>query len=151
VTLTGSLGQRPYFTDRIERQLDGRGVLLTAWHEDGPVGDVYLWLEPAEEPEIRLFLPDTPLLTHLEIRADRRARGMGTALIQAAERELAARGYRAVALAVELHNLRAARLYRRLGYADWDHPPVRCYSLTDGNGQRAVEICRILVKRLQGT
>jgi len=149
--LTRSLGQRPFFVDRLARQETGRGLLLTAWHDDRPVGDVYLWLEPAEEPEIQIFLPGTPLLTHLEVRADRRARGMGTALIAAAERELVALGHDTVALAVELKNLRAARLYRRLGYDDWDHPPVRCYSLTDSNGQRHAEICRILVKPLRRT
>jgi len=147
--LTRSLGQRPFFVDRLARQEAGRGLLLTAWHDERPVGDVYLWLEPAEELEIRIFLPGTPLLTHLEVRPDRRAKGMGTALIAAAERALAGLGHDKVALAVELKNLRAARLYRRLGYDDWDHPPVRCYSLTDGNGKRHAEICRILVKPLR--
>ncbi|HEX2130330.1 MAG TPA: GNAT family N-acetyltransferase [Actinophytocola sp.] len=147
-TLTRELGQRPFFLDRLARQEDGRGLLLVAWHGDRPVGVVYLWWEPAEEPELRLHLPGTPLLTHLEVHADHRARGMGSALIEAAERELVRRGHAAVALAVEVTNDRAARLYRRLGYADWDQPPIRCYSLTDGNGQREVEICRILVKPL---
>ncbi|MCT2581538.1 GNAT family N-acetyltransferase [Actinophytocola gossypii] len=146
--LVRELGDRPFFVDRFARQGDGRGLLLVAWSDDRPVGVVYLWWEPAEEPELRLHLPGTPLLTHLEVHADHRARGTGSALIAAAERELVRRGHTAVALAVEVGNDGAARLYRRLGYAEWDQPPIRCYSLTDGNGQRAVEICRILVKPL---
>jgi GNAT superfamily N-acetyltransferase len=146
--LVRELGQREFFTDRLLRQARGRGVLLVAWLRDRPVGDVYLWWERPEEAELGIFLPGTPLLTHLEVHAEHRARGTGTALVAAAERELARRGHPAVALAVELGNVRAGRLYHRLGYRDWDHPPIRCYSLTDGRGQRTAEICRILVKPL---
>ncbi|WP_143229547.1 GNAT family N-acetyltransferase [Actinophytocola xanthii] len=148
--LVAELGQGAFFADRLARQADGRGMLLVAWHRRRPVGDVYLWWERAEEPELQIFLPGTPLLTHLEVHVDHRARGTGTALVAAAERELGRRGHRAVALAVELGNIRAGRLYQRLGYRDWPHPPIRCYSLTDGRGRREAEICRILVKALAG-
>lgn len=146
--LVKELDQEPYFADRLARQHDGHGVLLALWRGDHAIGDVYLWLEPAEEPEIREHLPGVPLLTHLEIRADHRHQGLGTALIRAAEHELTVRGHRHVALAVEVTNSGAAKLYDRLGYREWPHPPIRCYSLTDANGIRQVEICRILVKPL---
>lgn len=146
--LTQELGQRPFFANRIAKQESGLGVLLTAWRTGKPIGDVYLWLEPAEEPEIRLHLPDTPLLTHLEIQAAHRSQGFGRLLIAAAEQWLTERGHHGVALAVEVTNEGAAKLYDRLGYQEWPYPPVRCYSLTDGNGRRKVEICRILVKNL---
>jgi GNAT superfamily N-acetyltransferase len=148
--LTGELGQGPYFVDRLSRQQAGRGLLLTAWRDDHPIGDVYLWLEPAEEPEIREHLPDTPLLTHLEIHADHRNQGTGTKLMLAAEQELVALGHEQVALGVEVTNVAAAMLYLRLGYREWPHPPVRCYALADGKGTRRIEICRIMVKRLAG-
>lgn len=146
--LARELGQRPYFADRLARQRDGRGLLLTAWRAGRPIGDVYLWLEPAEEPEIREHLPGIPLLTHLEIHADHRHQGTGTKLIQAAERELATLGHDRVALAVEVTNHGAANLYHRLGYREWPHPSVRCYALADGQRPPRVEICRILVKPL---
>lgn len=146
--LTQAMGQQPFFADRLSRQSRTLGMLLTAWQESAPVGVVYLWLEPAEEPEIRAHLPDTPLLTHLETHAQHRAQGIGTRLIKAAERRLYAKGYDRVALAVEVTNVRAARLYARLGYREWPFSTVACFSLTDGLGRREIEICHIMVKRL---
>lgn len=146
--LVRELGQRRYFADRLSRQKKRLGMLLTAWRGGRPIGVVYLWLQYAEEPEIREYLPCTPLLTHLEIHADHRGGGTGTKLIKSAERRLRKLGFAQVALAVEVTNKRAAKLYARLGYEDWPHSTIKCYSLTDGNGERNVEICRILVKSL---
>jgi ribosomal protein S18 acetylase RimI-like enzyme len=147
--LIRELGQRRFFDDRISRQRRRLGTLLTAWRAGFPVGVIYLWLERAEEAELREHLPGVPILTHLEVHPDHRGDGTGTRLIEAAERRLRRLGFDQVALAVEVTNERAARLYERLGYGEWPHSTVRCYSLTDGNG-RAVEICRIMVKRLLG-
>jgi GNAT superfamily N-acetyltransferase len=147
--LIAELGQRDFFQDRIARQKSGNGVLFIAWSGDRPIGDAYLWMEPAEEPDIRRALPGVPLLTHVEVLADLRSHGVGTELIAAAERELADRGHRRVALAVEETNVRAARLYERCGYRDWDHPRVHCLPYDDGSGRpRPVEICRVMVKDL---
>jgi GNAT superfamily N-acetyltransferase len=146
--LVRELGQRRFFSDRILRQNRHLGVLLTAWRDIRPVGVIYLWLEDAEEAELREHLPGTPILNHLEIRPGDRGGGTGTKLIKAAERRLRKLGFRRVALAVEVTNRRATRLYRRLGYEEWPHPTVRCYSLADGDGERHVEVCRILVKAL---
>jgi GNAT superfamily N-acetyltransferase len=148
--LAEALGQAQFFLDHLARQADGRGVLLSAWQGDAPKGDVYLRLEPAEEPEIRDQLPDVPLLTHLEVVPGYRNRGIGTRLIRAAERYLREGGHNRVALAVEVTNTDAARLYKRLGYRDWSHAPVVCYAwLPDGRDRRP-EICYVLVKRLAG-
>lgn len=148
--LAKALGQARFFADHLAMQEDGRGVLLTAWWRDSPKGDVYLRLEPAEEPEIRQFLPGVPLLTHLEVVPDDRNHGIGTRLIAAAEAALADLGYDRVALAVEVTNDHAARLYKRLGYRDWDHEPVTCYSWLPNNHERRPEVCYVLVKRLTG-
>lgn len=147
-SLTRRLGQGRYFADRLVRQRDDRGVLLTAWTGGTVIGDVYLWLERAEEPEIRTYLPDTPLITHLEVHRDHQRRGAGTRLIRAAEQFLVDRGYGEVALAVEVTNMAAAKLYTRLGYREWPHSSVKCYSPGDGNGHRRVEICNVMVKTL---
>jgi GNAT superfamily N-acetyltransferase len=146
--LIGELGQRRFFADRVSRQAERLGMLLTAWRSTRPIGVLYLWLEDAEEAELRLHLPGTPILNHLEIHPDHRGGGAGTELITAAERRLRMLGYGQVALAVEETNEAAARLYDRLGYKEWPHGEVTCYSLTDGNGLRQVEICRIMVKAL---
>lgn len=146
--LVEELDQRLYFTDRLARQASGRGVLLTAWRDRRPIGDVYLWLEEAEERPIREHLPDTPLLTHLEVHRDYRNRGTGTDLVGAAEKELANCGFAKVALAVEIGNHDAKRLYHRLGYEEWEHSTVECLALDDGTRSRRTEVCRIMVKRL---
>jgi len=146
--LIQELGQRRFIADRFSRQATGLGMLLVAWRGTRPIGIIYLWLEDAEEAELRERLPGTPILSHLEIHRDHRGSGTGTKLITAAERRLHKLGFEQVALAVEVTNRRAARLYIRLGYREWPHPTVKCYSLTDGRGQRHAEICRIMVKPL---
>jgi GNAT superfamily N-acetyltransferase len=146
--LVAHLGQRDYFADRLARQAKNLGVLLTAWRGTRPIGDVYLWLEPAEEPEIRDRLPGIPLLTHLEVHRDHRDHGLGTALISAAERELAGRGHDRVALAVERTNDDVARFYDHRGFTEWPFGLVPCLTHPENGELRKVEICRILVKAL---
>jgi ribosomal protein S18 acetylase RimI-like enzyme len=147
--LVETLGQRRFFDDRFSRQGAGLGVLLVAWRGGTPIGVIYLWLEAAEEPELREHLPGTPILTHLEIHPEHRRDGAGTALIEAAERRLRLLGHEQVALAVEIDNDGAARLYKRLGYEEWPHDTVACLSLTDGDGERQIEVCQIMVRRLR--
>jgi GNAT superfamily N-acetyltransferase len=140
------LGQRRFFADRLDRQAKGLGMLLTAWSAGRSVGVVYLWLEEAEEAEIRRHLPCTPILNHLEIQRDHRGQGIGAQLISGAERRLRMLGFRQVALAVDERHGRLARWYQELGYAEWPHPTVRCLPFGDGE----VEICRVMVKSLLG-
>lgn len=146
--LTQSLGQEPYFRDRIDRQSRDLGVLLTAWHADRPVGDVYLWLEPAEELEIRTHLPNIPLLNHVEVHSAHRGLGIGTSLVLEAEQMLALRNHRRVALAVEATKPHLVEWYGRLGYREWPYSLVKCYSLSAGDGARKAETCCVLVKDL---
>ncbi|GAA3440361.1 GNAT family N-acetyltransferase [Kutzneria kofuensis] len=144
-------GQAGYVHDRLARQDDGRGVFLAAWRGDLAVGSVYLWLEPAEEAEIREHLPETPLITHLEVFAGSRNQGIGTRLVEAAEQVLRDRHYTTVALAVELSNVDAERLYKRLGYQDWGFGRVDCIQrewLPDDTLLETREECTVLVKLL---
>ena len=83
--LVSALGQQRWFSDRLARQRAGGGVLLLAWLEGRSVGDVYLHLDPATEPEVRQHLPGVPLLIHLEVLEPFQRRGIGTALIHAGE------------------------------------------------------------------
>ncbi|WP_037362960.1 GNAT family N-acetyltransferase [Amycolatopsis orientalis] len=145
------LGDPGFFEDRLTRQAKGLGVLFTAWCSARPVGAVYLWLEDAEEPPIRGHLPGVPLLNHLEVAPEARNRGIGAALVRAAEDYLVGHGHALGALAVRTDNTRAARLYRRLGYHDWGHGTVVCYAervSPDGRTVFEAERCHVLVKRL---
>lgn len=133
--LVAAFGQRMLFTDRIGRTRQRAGELLVAWVGAEPVGDVYLWCEPLEEPELRAHFPGVPLLNHLEVAAAWRGRGVGTALVRAVERAAARRGHRRLLLGVAPDNAHAKLLYQRLGYADWGGGSiVSRWTEPDGHG-----------------
>jgi GNAT superfamily N-acetyltransferase len=119
-----AFGQKRYFNDRLDRQHRDRGVLLVAWLNGKPIGNVYLWLERAFEEEVVTRLPGVPLLSHLEVLFEYRKRGVGTALVQKSEEGLIARGFERVALSVGRENKDARRLYHDLGYTEWEYGPV---------------------------
>jgi ribosomal protein S18 acetylase RimI-like enzyme len=149
--LVAAGGQAGYVNNRLTRQTEDRGLLVAAWLGDEAVGSVYLWLEAAEEPEIREHLPDTPLITHLEVFDGHRNQGIGTRLVETAEQLLRERGYKSAALAVEQSNEGAERLYKRLGFQDWDFGLVNCVQrewLPDGTLEETREECTVLVKLL---
>jgi GNAT superfamily N-acetyltransferase len=122
--LVAALGQRHFFSDRLGRQRDGGGVLLVAWVDGRPVGDVFLDREPATEPAVRRRLPGVPTLIHLEVLGQFQRRGIGTALIRAGEDTARQLGHRRLAMGVGVDNPSARRLYERLGYTDWGHGTV---------------------------
>ncbi|MEV5894539.1 GNAT family N-acetyltransferase [Nonomuraea fuscirosea] len=149
--LIRSLGQKHYFEERLDRQLHGSGILLVAWKHGEPLGDVYLWLERAEEPELTTHLPDAALLTHLEVLPAHRNEGIGSELMGVAEERLFSMGYKRVALGVGLDNRDAQRLYERRGYDEWPHGYVtttRVEYQPDGRRELSAEMCRIMVKQL---
>jgi GNAT superfamily N-acetyltransferase len=149
--LVAVLGQRRFFTDHLARQRDGGGVLLVAWLDGHPVGDVFLACEPAEEPEVRRHLPGVPRLIHLEVLGSFQRRGIGTALVRAGEDTARRLGHERIALGVGVDNRGARRLYELLGYADWGHGTVVGTWVErdhDGPPVTLSEVCDMLVKRL---
>ena len=140
-----------FFADCLARQEVGEGVLLVAWLDGRPVGDVFLNLGPADEPEVRRHLPGVPTLVHLEVLGPFQRRGIGTALVRAGEDEARRLSHDRVALGVGLDNPGARRLYERLGYTDWG----RGLTVTswrehrrDGAPVTVTETIDMLVKRL---
>jgi GNAT superfamily N-acetyltransferase len=151
--LMAVLGQGRFFADRLARQDAGRGVLLVALVDGRPVGDVYLWLEPAEEPDVRRYLPGVPLLGHLEVLPALRGQGIGTEIMRVAEDLLRRLGHGRVALGVDMDNDRATALYQRLHYLHWGYAPADTSQEVfhpDGRVERVPEKCYILVKDLTG-
>jgi GNAT superfamily N-acetyltransferase len=149
--LVAVLEERHWFTDRLAREQRGGGVLLVAWLEGRPVGEVFLECEPANEPEVRRQLPGVPRLDHLEVLGPLWGRGIGTALICAAEATARQLGHEQIALGVGVDNPKARRLYERLGYADWGHGTVVATWVEypdDGPPVTLSEVCDMLVKRL---
>jgi predicted N-acetyltransferase YhbS len=133
--LVAALGQEMYFADRIGRARHDLGVLLVAWRRGEPVGDVYLWCEPHEEPELREAYPGVPLLNHLAVAPPHHGAGIGTALVRAAHDAARRRGHDRIVLGVGVDNLDAKRLYERLGYRDWGRGPITArWTEPDGHG-----------------
>lgn len=149
--LVGSLGNERFLTRRLRLAGRGHGILLGARLDDVPVGFVYLWLAPAEEPEVRRWLPDVPILNRLHVGPGYRRRGIGRAIIEEAARRLRAAGHKQVALGVDPDNHPARRLYERLGFRDWGHGMITGRAEADlGSGRtgRSREPFTILVKDL---
>ncbi|GAA2624429.1 hypothetical protein GCM10010399_64740 [Dactylosporangium fulvum] len=144
------LGEGPFLTERLARQSEDKGVLLVAWLRGDPVGCVYVWLEDAEEDGLQEYLPGVPLLNRLVVVPEWRNNLIGTTLVRAAEQVAKDRGRKQVALGIALDNNRAERLYRRLGFVEWEHGLLDTYYVVfkDGNEVREPERCRILVKDL---
>ncbi|MFI6813088.1 GNAT family N-acetyltransferase [Nonomuraea sp. NPDC050328] len=149
-SLVDALGQEHYFATQLARQRDGHGVLLVALDRFTPVGDVYVWLAEAEEPELRDGLAGVPLLVHLEVAPRHRGRGIGTRLVLAAE-EVVRRRCGRVALGVSPQDHRMHHFYQRLGYRAWRWEPVRTHRESwDEQGRllREPDLCRVLIKDL---
>ena len=145
------MGDAELFTERLARQEEGRGKLFIAWRDEAPVGVVYLWLEQAEEQDLRDGLPDVPLLVHFKVDPDHRNQGIGTKLVDAAEREAGKQGRPRVALSVDASNRDAIRLYERLCYKLWRKEPLVTRSVTyhsDGTSKSEVEYGLVFVKDL---
>lgn len=96
---------------RIQPRSEG----LVAEADGRVVGMVELWLkrprdpESAREPRVKVDLG-------LAVAPDWRGKGVGTALMRAAEDWARARGAERMVLDLDVHNAGAQRLYERLGY-----------------------------------
>ncbi|WP_327006936.1 GNAT family N-acetyltransferase [Dactylosporangium sp. NBC_01737] len=122
--LVADMPQQELLAERLLRQSRGDGQLLVARVNRRPIGMVYLWREPADEPEIREHLPEVPLIMHFEVLKEYRGNGIGTRLLQDAEQRLRDAGHSRVALGVNPKNQDAIRLYVRHGYRQWPHGDV---------------------------
>jgi GNAT superfamily N-acetyltransferase len=143
--------ERRFFADCLARQEADGGVLLVAWLDGWPAGDVFLRRGPADEPEVRRRLPGVPVLVHLEVLGRLRRQGIGTALVHAGEDAARRLGHDRIALGVGLDNPGARRLYERLGYSDWGHGHIvtRWRERRPGSAPVTVsETVDMLVKRL---
>jgi GNAT superfamily N-acetyltransferase len=93
--------------------LKGDDLYLVAWEGEQPLGHAHVALR------------DPPELGDLEVLAEHRRHGVGTALIQGAERAAAARGHDRLRLTVSATAEAPQALYRGLGYAECGVPPRR--------------------------
>ncbi|EDY46412.2 GCN5 N-acetyltransferase [Streptomyces sp. SPB074] len=137
---------------RFARQRAGGSTYLVAWADGVPVGNGEIRWGGCAAPEVREAVGECPELNGLDVRAELRGRGIGTALIHHAEALAARRGAPRLGLGVDdTGNPRAARLYARLGY----RPALRyldrwTYVDEDGTTHERADPTVFLVRPLGG-
>ena len=114
-------------------------VLLVAWAGGAALGHGQLTV--ADEPELR----------NLHVHATARGRGVGTAIVRAAEAAARAAGAAALSVGVADDNPRARELYERLGYVGTGIRSTTTYAYVDDAGVRrtATEVDELLRRDLR--
>jgi GNAT superfamily N-acetyltransferase len=113
----------------------GGSTLLVAWDGDVPLGSGQLDLRG-----------DVPELRNLQVQESARGRGIGTAIMRAAEERIAPGR---LAVGVALDNPRARAMYERLGYRGTGELTTTTYAYVDDAGvtREATETDERLVKQ----
>lgn len=93
------------------------GVLLAEAHDGRVVGMVEV-LPQSDPPEHQILRPEPSAQVHTVVLPDARGRGVGSALLQAAERWATGRGIMYLSAGIYHRNVDAVRFYRRHGYTD---------------------------------
>jgi GNAT superfamily N-acetyltransferase len=144
-------GANRYHHARFRRHADGFSTFLIAWSGGIPVGSgEILWAGP-REPVVAGLFPGCPEINGLLVLPQWQSRGIGTHLINHAERRAVNRGHKLIGLGVGERNNRAAALYRRLGYRETgyhydDHYP---WIDEDGNSHIMTDPCRFLTRTIR--
>jgi GNAT superfamily N-acetyltransferase len=144
----GSPGATSFHARRFARQERGESTYLVAWLDGRPVGHAEMRWIGCAAAEVRAARPGCPEIGGLGVGPEElRSRGIGTALIRAAEELAAERGITAVGIGVAKDNPRAAALYARLGYEPLiDYCDRWSYETDDGRLRDCVDECVFLVK-----
>jgi ribosomal protein S18 acetylase RimI-like enzyme len=111
---------------------NGRRLILLAELEGQVVGQVIVQLGTSH-PAIADG-ETTGYLHALRVRPGHRNRGVGTALLEEAEKQLRGLGYRQVAIAAAKENPRARKLYERFGFRAIAEDPGE-WSFVDDQGR----------------
>ncbi|MFI9153180.1 GNAT family N-acetyltransferase [Streptomyces sp. NPDC053367] len=146
----GSSAATSFHARRFARQEAGRSTYLLAWLDGRPVGHTELRWGGCADERVRAARPGCPEINALAVRPETlRSRGIGSALVRAAERLAHERGRTAVGLGVADDNPRAAALYTRLGYLPLTTYLDRwSYEDHDGVVHECADPCTFLVKDL---
>jgi ribosomal protein S18 acetylase RimI-like enzyme len=98
-----------YCREEFSRGPEAVTILVAADENDAPLGKLHLDFEGRADDR-------SAILIAAGVAPELRGRGIGTALMRAAEELVCSRGFRAIVLGVEDSNRQARRLYERLGY-----------------------------------
>jgi ribosomal protein S18 acetylase RimI-like enzyme len=138
---------RNVFQDTFLEYQQGHRLMIVAALNDFPVGRVFVQISTGNPVYADGF--DRAYLYSLYVIPALQGNGIGTALINYAERELVNRGFTWVTIAVAKDNPGARRLYERLGYTQYhEDSGIWSYVDPDGKGHTINEPCWVLKKRL---
>lgn len=125
----------------------GHRLLLVAEEDQEIIGQVFVQLR--SDPRLPANDPKLGYLYALRVRPQHRGHGVGTQLIEEAERQLVRRGFRRVLIAVSMENDKARRLYQRLGYrVVGEDPGEWTYVDDEGNLREVHEPAFLMEKHL---
>jgi ribosomal protein S18 acetylase RimI-like enzyme len=139
---------RNVFQDTFVEYQQGHRLMIVAALNNFPVGRVFIQISPGNPVYADGY--DRAYLYSLHILPALQGNGIGTELINYAEREIIARDFSWVTIAVAKDNPGARRLYERLGY-ELFHEDTGLWSYIDpdGKGHTVNEPCWVLKKRLR--
>jgi GNAT superfamily N-acetyltransferase len=148
--LTMPTGRSRFHERRYVRQREGGSTFLIGWFDGSPVGCGEVLWAGAKERDVRERFPGCPEINGLAVVPSLRSRGIGTAIVHAAEELATGRGCRRIGLGVDEDNERAAGLYRRLGYRDTGCRYLDRYQYVDDQGIRhdVADPCRFLIRAI---
>lgn len=141
-----------YHERRFIAQQDGNASYLLAWQNGAPVGHLLIKWEGSGH-QVDKYLPNVPELNAIGVwPPEKRSLGIGRQLINKAETMVKEKGFNQVALAVEIDNSHAKKLYEKLSYSDWGHGEYFdkwVEKSDDGEEVRHNDPCYYLVKSLE--
>jgi ribosomal protein S18 acetylase RimI-like enzyme len=145
-------GNRDKHRRRLALQEDGRATYLVAWLTGLPVGHALLRWEGAETEPMHSRLIGCADVEDLFVVPGLRSSGIGSRLLDAAERLAGERGRGRIGMSVDVANVRARGLYERRGYRD---AGLGTFVLRatwvdrDGSERVSAKTCTYLVKPLR--
>lgn len=107
-----------YHATRFLAQEEGDAEYLVAWVDDEPVGHVLVRWRGSHDPFLLAEGVRDPYIEGLAVKTAFQSRGIGRALMLAAEEPTRRRELPTLGLSVGVENARARRLYARLGYRE---------------------------------
>lgn len=143
----GGADLRSWYERQWRAHQDGEVCVLVADWNDFPIGQIAIhWRGKPTHPHI-------PDLQSLRVMGAFGRMGIGSRLLECAERVVASRHYNQVSLAVGTENPRARALYERLGYETIGEPYDDEWHYTDARGEQcsACEVVIDMVKSLEST
>lgn len=140
----GGPDRRAFYEEEWAQHCAGAICVLVADFNQYPIGHAAIhWHGKPTHPAI-------PDLQSVRVAPGFRGLGIGSRLIEAGEKIIAAQEFRQVSLAVGVQNESARRLYERLGYRAVGEPYNDAWQYTDAQGRivRVEEIVLDMVKEL---